>query len=190
MRVRGHPSLIVLLVVLLSGGCGSQPPAPSPRDDTPAPEPEAVGEASEVREEASSAPAVDVTWLPPYFHTPEDRAHYYISRLSDRRFTQTYGGVEHPRTWYTAAEQLGQLGELAIPLLFARIETHDPYELMLVLYALQLASQDPAVMAQTGGDALLLGTVLTESTNHENRIHARAWWERHRHRWEPRPGHR
>ena len=177
-----HPWLVALLAAMLSSGCGSRPADPPPRDDAPAP----VGEDDAGGQVApSAATAVDVLWLPHYFHTPEDRAHYYVSRLPDRGFTQTYGGAEHPRIWYTAAEQLGQIGEPAIPLLFARIDTHDPFELMLVLYALQLASQDPAVMARTGGEALQLGTVLTEDTNHENRAIALAWWERHRHLWEP-----
>src|SRR5690625_7780398 len=30
-------------------------------------------------------------------------ARYYISKLPDRTFVDTYGGEEHPRTWYTAA---------------------------------------------------------------------------------------
>src|SRR5690625_8026986 len=74
---------------------------------------------------------------------------YYISKLPDRTFVDTYGGEEHPRTWYTAAEALGAMGTIAIPALIDRLDTSDPYELKLALYALMLASQDPKLMAKT-----------------------------------------
>lgn len=112
-----------------------------------------------------------------------DAVRYYIGRLPDRRYVRTYGGEEHPRPWYTAAEALGEIGKPAVPALVERLDTPDPYELMLALYALMLASQDPVLMAETGGGYLRLGTVLAQDSNEENLRRARAWWQRHRHLW-------
>lgn len=158
-----------------------------------APQAEAVGSVTPGLEEAataiSPAPArtigvsrVEQYWLPPMFRTPQDEAHYYLSRLADRRFITYYG--ESGRPWYIAAERLGRLGEPAVPLLVERLETSDPYELMLALYALQLASQDPAVMARTGGEPVELEDVLSEASNAENRAAALAWWERYGRLWQ------
>lgn len=118
------------------------------------------------------------------FASPGDEIRYYLGRLSDREFTETYGGEEHPRTWYTAAEELGRIGAPAIPHLVPYLDSADPWELKLALYALMLASQDPAVTEQTGGDYVRLGTVLEARHNAENRAIARAWWERWRHLWD------
>lgn len=106
---------------------------------------------------------------------------YYISKLPDRTFVDTYGGEEHPRTWYTAAEALGAMGTIAIPALIDRLDTSDPYELKLALYALMLASQDPKLMAKTDGHYLQLTTVLIQDTNDENLRRARAWVQRYQH---------
>lgn len=112
--------------------------------------------------------------------TPAERAaiRSYIAKLPDRDYVQTYGGPDAPRPWYTAAEALGALGAPAIPALIARLDTPDPYELKLALYALMLASQDPALLARPEYEALRLGTVLTPATNAENRRRALEWWER------------
>lgn len=109
--------------------------------------------------------------------------HYYIDKLPDRTYVDIYGNPEHPRTWYTAAEALGQIGAPAIPALVERLGTSDPHELMLVLYALMLASQDPELLAASGGDYLKLQTVLVQETNHENHRLALEWWNR----WCARP---
>ncbi|MDR5894022.1 hypothetical protein QC820_14505 [Halomonas mongoliensis] len=164
------------LAALLLAGCAGSPPAPAERaPEEPARPPEAV------------VPGVGVEerdWLPPLFSGVEDEVHYYISRLPDRRFVTTYGGEEHPRPWYIAAERLGKIGEPAIPALAARLESSDEYELMLTLYALMLASQDPTLMAATGGDYVELGSVLDPRHNAENRATALAWWQRHGWRWQ------
>lgn len=106
---------------------------------------------------------------------------YYIDRLPDRTYVDTYGGEEHPRPWYTAAEALGAMGIIAIPALIERLDTNDAYELKLALYALMLASQDPALLAETDGDYLRLTTALTQETNEENLRRARAWVQRYQH---------
>ncbi len=109
---------------------------------------------------------------------------YYIGKLPDRGYVDTYGGDEHPRPWYTAAEALGEIGKPAVPALIKRLDTPDPYELKLVLYALMLASQDQNLRAETNDDYLRLNTVLTQNTNKENRERALDWWQRFRHLWQ------
>lgn len=186
MNARGLRVGSALLVAAWLAGCGTQAPRTVPPS----------GAAAQQAAQPSAAPApvpapvvagvttTEEYWLPPLFVSPEDEAHYYISRLPDRRFVTTYGGPEHPRPWYIAAERLGRLGEPAIPLLVARLDSADAYELMLALYALQLASQDPRLMAQTGGDYIQLDGVLTEGGNAANRVTALAWWQRHGWRWQ------
>lgn len=112
-----------------------------------------------------------------------DNIRFHIDKLPDRTHVRPYGDADNPRPWYIAAEALGQIGKPAVPALIERLDTQDPYELKLVLYALMLASQDPALQTATGGDYLRLGTVLTESSNDENLYLARDWWQRHRHLW-------
>ena len=170
-------STVVLLAALL-GGCDGGAPE-SPVETAPA----LSAEESE-KAESTTASEQDRDWAPPVFDDVEDEVNYYISRLPDRGFVDTYGGEEHPRPWYISAERLGQIGEPAIPVLASRLDTQDEYELMLVLYALMLASQDPALMAATGGDYVELGTVLDPRHNAENRARALAWWERHGWRWQ------
>lgn len=122
--------------------------------------------------------AVDPTYLP-----EQKTIAYYIRKLPDRDYVQSYGGEEHPRFWYSAAEALGAIGKPAVPALIERLDTTDSYELMLVVYALMLASQDPELLATTNGNYLRLDTVLIDDTNHENRRRARDWWQRHLHLW-------
>lgn len=110
--------------------------------------------------------------------------HFYLSRLPDRDFIEYYGGDEHPRIWYRAAEELGRMGKAAIPPLIQRLDSPDPYEVMLTLYALMLASQDFEVVAETGGEYIQLGTVLTESTNDSNRRIALRWWNTYSYLWD------
>lgn len=171
-----------LILLMFLNGCAGPSRAPVPQE-TPAPEqvepvttPPPVAMSGTTRE--------DRFWVPPHFASQDDEIHYYISRLADRRFIDVYGGEEHPRVWYIAAEQLGQIGEPAVPMLYALIDTDNQYELMLVLYALQLATQDPQLMTQTDGDYVRLSETLSESANAENRELALAWWERHGWRWQ------
>lgn len=169
-----------LLFLLLMSGCASR----SAQHTEPAPPTAEPGVAAQALPAESSSPLVGTTrhdrfWVPPHFVSEVDEAHYYVSRLADRSFIDVYGNEEHPRVWYIAAERLGQLGEPAIPLLFALIDTEDRYELMLLLYALQLATQDPQLLAQTEGDYIRLTETLSKEANAENREIALAWWQRH-----------
>lgn len=104
---------------------------------------------------------------------------FYIEKLPDRDFVDIYGDEENPKIWYTAAEKLGQMGANAIPALVQRLHTEDDYELMLVVYALMLASQDARVMDATQGDYLRLGVVLTPNTNPQNRQRTLDWCQRY-----------
>lgn len=161
-------------------GCGGRVPEPAP----PLDEPVAQAAPPDLAIRQGERRAEDRFWVPRHFHSVQDEAHYHVSRLADRSFVDVYGGDEHPRVWYIAAERLGQIGEPAVPLLFGLIDSGDDYELMLVLYALQLATQDPALMAQTAGDYVRLTSVLDPQANAQNREIALAWWERHGWRWQ------
>ena len=104
---------------------------------------------------------------------------FYIDKLPDRDFTDTYG---HGYTWYTAAEELGRIGKPAIPYLIEQLQSDDDYVVMLSLYALQLASQDSRVTEKTGGDYIQLkGTVLSKESNDVNYNVAYSWWEKYKH---------
>ena len=173
-----------LMALLLSGGCATRTsPSPAAATDRSvgAVEQPASGERAAVTVPTSRH---DRFWTPPHFTSEEDKVHYYASRLADRGFVDVYGGEEHPRVWYIAAEQLGQIGSPAVPVLYALIDSRDEYELMLVLYALQLATQDARLMAETGGEYVQLTTSLEPAANTVNRDIALRWWEEHGWRWQ------
>tara|TARA_R110001606_G_scaffold317229_1_gene464009 strand:- start:2104 stop:2604 length:501 start_codon:yes stop_codon:yes gene_type:complete len=159
-------------------GCaGGQRPSPSPS--------QAAAEASLPNQQptpaATTAPEATMAsdWVPPLFISPEEEASYYVSRLADRRFVTSYGDRDNRRPWYIAAEKLGEIGLPAVPLLFSRLDTNDAYEQMLVLYALQLATQDPQLMIRTRGEYVQLGVVLDPAYNAENAATAQQWWQQH-----------
>ena len=77
--------------------------------------------------------------------SPEEEAAYYVARLYDRRFVSYYGDQDNRRTFYIAAQRIGDIGLPAVPLLYARLNIQDEYEQMLVLYALQLGNTRSAV---------------------------------------------
>lgn len=168
IMTRPWKSLCVVITATLLVGCAAAnihtPPASAPIDNSP------TGKDGHNTDNGDEAAAEQLAAV-----------HYYIGKLPDRTYVDTYGGEEHPRTWYTAAEALGAMGKIAIPALIERLDTSDPYELKLALYALMLASQDPVLLAETHGDYLRLTTVLTQETNDENLRRARAWVQRHRH---------
>ena len=173
-----------LVVLLLSSGCATRSsPSPSAATDGNMEPVEPLASGERV---AATVPTSrhDRFWMPPHFTSEEDKVHFYASRLADRGFVDVYGGEEHPRVWYIAAEQLGQIGSPAVPVLYALIDTRDEYELMLVLYALQLATQDARLMAETGGEYVQLTTSLEPAANSVNREIALRWWEEHGWRWQ------
>jgi len=103
------------------------------------------------------------------------RVRHYLARLADRSCVRSYGDGH---TWYVAAEELGQLGEPALPGLVSKLSTMDAYELKLALYALMLASQAPTVQEKTGGEYVQLRFVLSDEDNANNKAIALAWWQR------------
>ncbi len=170
---------VVVGVSLLLAGCagGGQRPSPTPSQaaaEAPLPSPKSAPAATTAPETAMAS-----DWVPPLFISPEEEASYYVSRLADRRFVTSYGDRDNRRPWYIAAERLGEIGLPAVPLLFARLNTRDAYEQMLVLYALQLATQDPQLMVRTGGDYVQLGVVLDPAHNADNVASAQQWWQQH-----------
>lgn len=161
--MKQHPLNSFLLAVVAAGslllfGCAGSPPA----DDS---------------DEADGGEAV----LPSM--QQEDQLHYNLRRLSDQTYTDRYGDGENVKIWYTAAETLGQIGKQAIPALIDRLDSDDEYEVMLALYALQLASQDEGLKADIGGNYLRLPSVLNPRANRQNRAIALSWWDDYQHIW-------
>lgn len=124
-------------------------------------------------------------------HSPEevdaqdysDDLQYNLNKLSDPDYTQTYGDGENDKIWYIAAENLGQIGKQAVPHLIEKLDSADEFEVMLALYALQLASQDSELQAQTNHNYLSLPSVLNPRANARNRAIALSWWQEYEHLW-------
>lgn len=154
-------------------GCAGNPPAPEPEALHPA-----DGPVSQTAPAANTHSISATDWVPPLYMSPEEEAAYYVSRLSDRRFVSYYGDQNNRRAFYIAAERLGDIGLPAVPLLYARLNTPDEYEQMLVLYALQLATQDPLLKTKTGGDYVQFPSVLSPESNAQNVVIAQQWWQR------------
>ncbi|MGM0834378.1 MAG: hypothetical protein ACQEUK_16325 [Pseudomonadota bacterium] len=167
-------------MLAMLAGCAGQSASPQTPDAIVQEVSPAVAQVTSVAAQPGYVADRQVTdWVPPLLTSPEEKAAYYVSRLADRRFVSQYGGQDNPRTWYIAAERLGEIGLPAVPLLFARLDTTDDYELMLALYALHLATQDPLLMARTRGDYIQLPSVLDSAANANNVRIAREWWQRH-----------
>jgi len=165
MPVNAFPFTVFCLIVILITSCSNQKEPESENEEERATE-LLENDQPEVSVELSEAEEIE----------------FYINKLPDRDFTETYG---HGYTWYTAAEELGMIGKPAIPHLVKQLQSDDEYVVMLSLYALQLASQDSAVTEKTGGDYIELeGTVLSKESNSGNVQLAESWWNRHRHLWD------
>lgn len=102
---------------------------------------------------------------------------YYIDKLSDPTYTDIYN---EEYIYYTAAENLGQIGKPAIPKLISRLQTPDDYERALVLYALLLASQDDSVQAFVGNDYININLDF-DARNHPKQVKiAYDWWDKYK----------
>jgi len=108
---------------------------------------------------------------------------FYIHKLKDEDFISTYGG-EHLYTWYTAAEELGQIGKSAIPYLMKNLDTKNDYERALTLYALLLASQHENVKILSDGKYINVPLDFDSSTHDDYVEIAKTWWEKYKHNWE------
>ena len=112
----------------------------------------------------------------------------YVSKLNDRSFWVPYGEEEEPSKWWLAAERLGEVGAPAIPSLMNQIADADSFKVMLALYGLLLASQDPEVLKRTNGEHIdYHGVVLDSSSNAAHSAIALSWWEKHHALWERTP---
>ena len=120
---------------------------------------------------------------PPENWSTEKKVSYYIRKLPDPSYATTYGCDDGKTTWHTAAEQLGLVGKPAIPALMDRLDTHDPHERSLVLYALLLASQDDELRKATQGDYIKV-YAWDPKTHDENAKIACDWWARWQHLWD------
>lgn len=102
---------------------------------------------------------------------------YYIDKLSDPTYTDIYN---EEYIYYTAAENLGQIGKPAIPKLISRLQTPDDYERALVLYALLLASQDDSVQAFAGNNYIDVNLDF-DARNHPEKVKiAYNWWDKYK----------
>lgn len=102
---------------------------------------------------------------------------YYMDKLSDPTYTSIYN---EEYVYYTAAEQLGQIGKMAIPPLIDQLDTSDDYERALVLYALLLASQDDTVKIFTNGEYIHTNLDF-DARNHPGQVEiALQWWEKYK----------
>lgn len=160
----GRPIALAAFFVVLSG-CSSISPSPQP-------------EVTEPDHPADTTPA---------YERADERSHdldYNLSRLADQSYIDTYGDGENEKIWYSAAENLGQIGKPAVPHLMARLSSDDEYEVMLALYALQLATQDEALAEHLDGNYVRFPSVLNPRANDHNVAIARDWWRQYRHVWD------
>lgn len=155
-------------VLLLVAACSSAPTTSDTDDTTPV----------VVATDTTNGAEPDATQ-----DTSQD-IEYNLARLSDPDYTQTYGDGENEKIWYSAAENLGMIGKPAIPHLIEKLASDDDFEVMLALYALQLASQDQVLQAQTDGNYLTLPSVLNPRANRHNRAIALDWWQTYQHLWD------
>jgi len=110
----------------------------------------------------------------------DQKVAFYLEKLKDKSFTDTYGDGEEPKVWYTAAEELGMLGKKSIPGLIEKLDTDDDYERALALYALLLASQDEEVKAFTDGEYIDVTLDFNPETHPEMIDKAMAWWNKYK----------
>lgn len=109
---------------------------------------------------------------------------FYIHKLKDEDYTSTYGDGQNIKIWYTAAEELGQIGKPAIPFLIKNLHTKNDYERALTLYALLLATQHENVKEFSHGSYINVNLEF-DTENHEEYVKkANSWWEKYKHNWE------
>ena len=81
--------------------------------------------------------------------TVERSMSFLLDKLKDPDYTDI---SDDGLTWYTAAEQLGNIGKPAIPYLIEKLDTSDDTERTQVLLALAIASQNENVKVFTDGE--------------------------------------
>src|SRR5690625_7784090 len=73
--------------------------------------------------------------LPEAAKDEQQKVAFYIDKLPDRGFVDSYGDNYIPKVWYTAAEKLGAIGEPAIPALVRRLPNTHPCEVRRAINA-------------------------------------------------------
>ena len=112
-----------------------------------------------------------------YVNSVEEKILFNLEKLKDQSYTDIYGDGY---TWYIAAEELGQIGKLAIPGLIQKLDTKDDYERSLVLYALLLATQHDSVKSFTNGEYIDVNLDFN-AENHPYMVKkAKTWWEKYK----------
>jgi len=101
---------------------------------------------------------------------------FYIDKLKDPDFAII---SEEGYAMYTAAEALGRIGQPAIYPLVLKLDSQDPFEQQMVLYALLLASQEQRVKELTGGNYCKVSPFTSENIEEEIKL-ARDWWQRYK----------
>lgn len=170
-RFKFHWLMLIGVATLVLSGCTSM------SDSSPAPE---EGPVASEEQPVDERPAYERTT-----EDPDDIA-YNLQRLADRDFIDTYGDGENEKIWYHAAENLGQIGKPAVPYLIEKLSSNDEYEVMLALYALQLATQDEQLQEQLNGNYVRFPSVLNPRANAHNVAIAQDWWREYRHIWQIR----
>lgn len=102
---------------------------------------------------------------------------YYLDKLKDPTYISIYN---EEYIYYTAAENLGQIGKAAIPKLIHLLNTPDDYERALALYALLLASQADNVKAFCSNDFIDVSLDFDARNHPQNIKTALDWWERYK----------
>lgn len=112
---------------------------------------------------------------------PNEDIQFFIDKLNDKGYVETYGDEEEPSTWYTAAEELGMIGKEAIPYLIQHLKiTTDSYDKGLTLYALLLASQDEELKPITNGEYIQAGLTFVPDEQDMFTQTALEWWNKYK----------
>lgn len=112
---------------------------------------------------------------------PNEEVEFYIEKLKDKDYVETYGDEEEPSVWYTAAEELGMMGREAIPYLIQHLQTtKDTYDKGLTLYALLLASQDESLKEITGGEYIQSGLTFSPEEQEKYTKTVFEWWNKYK----------
>lgn len=166
--------LVLLFVGILLVGCKPKNMDKANDAITESPEPTTTADVVAPSIEPESEPEEIIL-------EPNEEVEFFIEKLKDKTFVETYGDSEEERTWYTAAEELGMLGKEAIPYLIQHLNTTtDTYDKGLTLYALLLASQDENLKEITNGEYIQAGLTFEIDEQEKFTQAAIEWWNKYK----------